>query len=592
MKTITFALFIGLSATINAQKTDPKLKGIEKELNQVLKDQGCAGFSVAVVKGNEIVYLQGFGYRDVDKKLPVTANTLFAIGSSSKAFTAGLIGILQEQGSLKLDDKTIKYLPNLKIDHPNRASEITIRDMMCHRTGLPRYDYAWYLFNDKSKDTLLSRLAYMKPNAELRAEWQYNNFMFLAQGLIAERITGKSWEENIAQNYFTPLEMRNSNTSIALLKTATDGSFGYTNNAKGDLIKMDYFDIMGMGPAGSINSSAQEMTAWLKVWINGGKYNGKQILPPNYVEEAMSSQMVVNAGIPTQYEDVSFTNYGLGWMMRSYRGHYQVQHGGNIDGFSANVSFFPTDSIGIVVLSNQEASPVPNIVRNLIADRMLGLEKRDWNGDIKKEIDKAREQANLVKTEEDKNQVKGTTPSHKLSDYEGDYYHPGYGTITISAMNDSLKVNIGKHTSTMIHYHYDYFKFGKGNTLDNQLGGLMFSFNTGVNGKIASLSTQFDQTGEVKFERKEKTVQLTDNELNKYVGEYDLSGTTVTVSVKNNTLYVFVPGQTDYEMVSVGNNTFNLVIAKGYSVVFEVKDNNVLAMSFVQPNGTFTAKRK
>lgn len=224
MKIVASLLFIGLSLSTLAQKNDPKLKGIEKELNQVLKDQGCAGFSVAVVKGNQVIYVQGFGFRDVEKQLPVTPTTLFALGSTSKAFTAGLIGILEEKGALKLDDKAIRYLPNLKIDHPTLASEITIRDMMCHRTGLPRYDFAWYLFNEYSKDSLLSRLAYMKPTAELRTEWQYNNFMFLGQGLITEKLTGKSWEENIASNYFSPLEMRNSNTSIAQLKTAADAS--------------------------------------------------------------------------------------------------------------------------------------------------------------------------------------------------------------------------------------------------------------------------------------------------------------------------------------------------------------------------------
>lgn len=593
MKSLPLFAFLIAACSVFGQQTDPKLKGIEKELQQVLKDQQCAGFAVAVVKGNEVVYLQGFGYRDMEKKLPVTPNTMFAIGSSSKAFTASLMGILQERGKLKLDDKACKYLPAMTINDPTRAQEITIRDMMCHRTGLPRYDYSWYLFNSASKDSLFARLAYMKPTAGLREMWQYNNFMFLGQGLIAEKITGTTWEENILKEFFMPLGMKRSNTSLKGFTSDADASLPYTVSKSGVIEKMDYFDISGMSPAGSINSTASDLSNWLKVWVNGGKFKSAQIIPTAYYEEAISSQMVMGSGLPAKFNDLTFSNYGLGWMVHSYRGHYQVEHGGNIDGFSANVAFFPTDSIGIVVLTNQDGSSVPKIVRNIIADRLLGMEYRDWNGTAKKEADEANKASEQIASDKEGSAVKNTTPSHDLSAYTGSFNNPAYGTIEISNGKNGLQVQIGKYKAKLTHYHYDYFTVEKLDSNQIPVEGLKLSFDTGIDGKIADLKVQFDATGEVVFEHKDKPVAISNNDLQKYVGDYDLSGTIVTVSVKNNILYVFVPGQTDYSMTFVGNHSFNLDVAKGYSVVFEVNANNVAeSMSFVQPNGTFKAKKK
>ncbi len=592
MKQLLFGFCLLTFAGASAQ--DARLKGIEKELNQVLKDQNIAGFAVAVVQGDKVIYSQGFGYRDLENKLPVTPNTLFAIGSSSKAFTCALLGQLEAEKQLELDDVASKYLPQLQFEDPDLTASVTIRDMMCHRTGLPRYDYSWYFFNSPVKDSLLARLKYMKPSAELREVWQYNNYMFLAQGMIAENLTGRSWESCITHQLFEPLGMSRSNTDISSLKADKDASLPYGVSESGQIQLLDYFDIAAMSPAGSINSSVNEMAAWVSMWINGGTYKGEEILPASYVTDAMSSQMVMGSNLPAEYSDMFFSNYGLGWMLHSYRGHYQVEHGGNIDGFSANVSFFPSDSIGIIVLTNQDGSMVPKIVRNTIADRMLKLEKRDWNAEAKKKQDDAKKVAQELKQEEDKNHVKGTSPSHALSDYEGTFYNPGYGTIEIKKENDTLFAEFGKYRMKFEHYHYDYFSaFYANGPKKGTDTKLKYSFQTGIDGKIASISSEFDPSGPVVFERQVKKVELAKDEMQKYAGTYDLMGTNITVSVKNNTLFVFVPGQTDYETVSVGNHTFNLVVAKGYSVVFEVDSNNtVLSMSFVQPNGTFKAIRK
>ncbi len=367
------------------QKTADPLTGIDTLLNRVLKDQKVAGFAVAVVKGDQVIYSKGFGYRDLENKKPVTPNTLFAIGSSTKAFTSSLIGLLQKEGKLSYDGIATSYLPQLKFYNDNMNNQITVRDMMCHRTGLSRYDLSWFIFNTSNRDSIIQRVRYMEPTAGIREKWQYNNFMFLAQGMIVEKLTGKTWEQNIKEKFFGPLEMNHSNTNIFEFEKDSEASLPYTVNAKGDIEKIDYFNIDGMGPAGSINSSVDDLTHWLKVWINGGTYKGKEILPTAYIAEAASSQMVRAGGLPTEDKDIFLATYGFGWMINSYRGHYMVEHGGNINGFSASVSFFPTDKLGIVVLTNQNTSSVPEIVYSSIADRVLGLKNIDWNGKVNKQ---------------------------------------------------------------------------------------------------------------------------------------------------------------------------------------------------------------
>lgn len=604
-RTLLTLMAIGVLGA-NAQKkgtpTD-RFAGLDTAFARVLKEQHAAGFAVAVVEKDKIVYAKGFGYRDHEKKLPVTPNTLFAIGSCTKAFTSSLMGVLQDKGKLSLNDVATKHLPTLKFYNNDMNRLITIRDMMTHRTGLPRHDYAWYLFKSGSRDSLLARIQYQEPSYGIREVYQYNNFMFLAQGMIAEKITGKSWEENIAENFFTPLGMTRSNFSIERMKTDSNASFGYTVKNDSILKKLDYYPINAMGPAGSINSSVNEMANWLIAWINGGKYNGKNVIPASYVSEAISSQMVAGAGIPgTQRPNIHISNYGLAWSISSYKGHYRVEHGGNIDGFSASTSFFPLDSIGIVVLTNQNASSVTATVRNLIADRLLKEPYFDWNTDMVKDI---RQAAALAKTNtssssEASNQKHGTKPSLPLSGYEGIYTHPGYGSMELETRNDSLFMYLPENEATWLkHYHYDVFEpFTVYDSTGVDTSGrspMRFQFHLNEPGDVEALTLKLEPTlPALRFTRSLKPKSINTSEMKKYLGEYLLGAITIKVYAKQeNILMVSIPGQPDYETVSVGNHTFTLKGINGYSVRFDVNEQNeVTQITFIQPNGNFPAKRK
>ncbi|HYE53475.1 MAG TPA: serine hydrolase domain-containing protein, partial [Chitinophagaceae bacterium] len=310
-------LFIGIliCATTFGQ-ADKRLQGIDTFVNRVLKDWHAAGCAVAVVEKNKIIFAKGFGYKDYEKKIPATENTQFAIGSCSKAFTASLLGMLVKDGKLDLDKPVSNYLPELKFYNEFLTDHVTARDMMCHRTGLPRHDYSWY-GADVPRDSLLYRIRFLEPSFSLRERWQYNNFMFLAQGVLAEKLYGRKWEELVRSKIFEPLGMNRSNFSVMDMQKDSDFTFGYREQ-KDSVVRMEYLNIDPIGPAGSINSTVKDMANWVITWINGGKFNGKEILPASYVNQAMSAQMVVGAALPSKdIPDVHMSSYGLGWIVSS-----------------------------------------------------------------------------------------------------------------------------------------------------------------------------------------------------------------------------------------------------------------------------------
>jgi CubicO group peptidase (beta-lactamase class C family) len=579
-------------------KVDKRFVGIEAEINKILKDNHAAGVAVAVVEKNKVIFAKGFGYRDVENKLPVTANTQFAIGSCTKAFTASVLGILQKEKSIDFDKPVTTYLPDLKFYTSDLTNHITLRDMMSHRTGLPRHDLSWYIAPD-TRDNLVKRIQYMEPSAELRQTWQYNNFMYLLQGVVGEKLTGKSWESNVESKIFARIGMNNSNFSVKDLANYKEPALGYNVIKDSVIHKTPYYDIAGMGPAGSINSTVMDMSQWLKVWINGGKLDTVEIIPASYITEAISSQMIMAPGTPTtEKPDIQFSNYGFAWMMASYKGHYRVEHGGNIDGFSASTSFFPSDSIGIVVLVNQNGSSVPSAVRNTITDRVLGLKYFDWNADMLKAKAKAKEKAKEAEKATTSNQVNNTKPSHTLADYAGVYSNDAYGKFEIIQKGDSLFAKLKNQNWWMEQFHYDIFRpYDTEEGIDTaDKSPVRFQFNTGLKGDIESASLfNFEPAipAPIKFKRSNAAKEITTADLKKYVGTFSLAGADIKTYLKENILYVSVPGQPEYELVPVGNHKFDFKKVAGYAVNFELNDKEeILSLTFVQPNGNFKAAKK
>lgn len=599
MKNRILIVVLTLVSTFVFSQTDKRLKGIEKQFNAVLENTKAPGFAIAIVEGDKIIYAKGFGYADYENKIPADANTLFAIGSSTKAFTSALLGLHREDDQLTFDDRPRKHIPELEFYNDEMDNTIIIKDLMRHSTGLPRHDGSWYYFPSHSKDSLVTKLKYHEPFTGVRQQWYYNNFGFLLQGVITERITGKTWEENIENKFFTPLGMDRSKTTIAGMKTSSNAALGYELDKDRQITKMDYYDIAGMSPAGSINSSVNDMSKWLITWINDGKYKDEQIIPENYVKEAMSSQMVVAAGFPSkELPDAQFANYGYGWFLHSYKGHYMVEHGGNIDGFSASMALYPSDSLGIVVLTNQNGSSVPRLIRNITADYMLNVDKTEWAKKYKDDLDKSLEAMKEAKDEAETSNVKNTKPSHTKLDYTGFYEGKGYGKFEIKIENDSLFSELNGKKIFFNHFHYDTFELldVKNGKVDTTAIGnsIKINFSTNITGDIdygrITIEGLLDP---IAFKRTPNTIDVDAKILEQYVGEYDLMGTEIKAYIKDeNVLYVFVPGQPEYALIPTAEHKFNFKTLEGFKIEFIETDSIINEVKFIQPNGTFVAKRK
>ncbi|MEO8853022.1 MAG: DUF3471 domain-containing protein, partial [Ginsengibacter sp.] len=304
---------------------------------------------------------------------------------------------------------------------------------------------------------------------------------------------------------------------------------------------------------------------------------------------------IISSGLPDKEKPgLYFSTYGFGWMLSSYKGHYRVEHGGNIDGFSASTCFFPSDSIGIIVLSNQDGSVVPSIIRNIISDRMLGAEYYDWNTDMKNTRAKG-EKDSSEKTTPQKINMPAT---HELKFYRGNYNNPGYGTAKIYLQNDSLFATTGTKIFWLRHNNYDVFDlFFKDNQdgIDTTNTPVKAQFQLNTNGDIESISIPFEQELKpIEFKKQLDIKGISKEEIQKYVGDYEIGGATVKIFLKNNTtLFALVPGQPEYELVPVDKDKFALKIISGYFIQFALDENNkVTGLTFIQPNGNFKAVKK
>jgi CubicO group peptidase (beta-lactamase class C family) len=488
-----------------------------------------------------------------------------------------MIGMLVKEGKLDIDKPVRTYLPELKFQNEYTNDHCTLRDMMCHRTGLPRHDLSWYA-SWASRSELLDRIQYMEPTAELRAKWQYNNFMFMAQGVVIEKITGKSWEENMKERILRPLGMDNTNLSTNDMEKSTDHSLAFVSTDS-SVKNISYRNIDAMGPAGSVNSCAKDMAKWLITWINNGKYEGKEIFPAAYRNDAITIQMAIGGGTPgVDNPDVHISGYGFGWMISSYRGHYRVEHGGGIDGFITTTGFFPSDSIGIFVSSNQGG--VSTSIRNFIADRMLKLSYRNWN---KLQLDaakKAKDEAKAVQKNDSIGHKFNTKPSQELKNYTGTYKNPGYGSIEISMKDGGLVSKFNMIDIRLDHFHYDQFNAV---ILDPALEGsdpIRFTFHADASGDISKLTVPLEGgVKDIEFEKETKAIAVNKSDLEKYVGEYELRpGAFAKFYIKDEkTLYAFIEGQPEYELLPTDKNKFDLKVIKGYSVLFEENNKGKLS---------------
>lgn len=469
------------------ERAGKQLEGIDDFIQSVMQDIKVPGLALAVVKDGEVLLARGYGKRNAAGDLAVTPQTLFAIGSSSKAFTAMALAVLVDEGKLDWETPVRRYIPSFKLYDAFASERLTPRDLLIHSSGLPRHDLAWYQSTISRKD-LFDRLQYFEPTHDLRTTWQYQNMMYMAAGYLVEVITGQSWEDFVQQRFFDPLGMTNANFSVHDSQRTGDFALPY-KEVEGEVQPIAFYDrFQAVGPAGSINADVLSMAKWISCFLNRGAYGneGQRLVSEAQFNQLITPQMVCPP-LPTlfeRYEETFHWNYGLGWLLTSYRGHVMAQHGGNIDGFSALVGFMPDDNFGVVVLTNLDGNFATEIVLFNVCDRLLGLSEVDWRSRFQKKYAELKEQMKKMNEENEANPVPDAPPSHSLSAYAGNFVHPGYGTFTIKQDGDSLKGIYNDLEYTFKHHHYDVFVVSQ----ERLEASFKASFSMNLDGEIESFS--------------------------------------------------------------------------------------------------------
>lgn len=481
------------SHTRTVSSTD-QLAGFEDEVRALLQDGKVPGAAVIILKDGEVLLSQGFGKRNVAENLDVTPRTLFPIGSSGKAFTAAAIAMLVDEGKLAWEKPVRHYLPTFKLHDQLAGERLTVRDLLCHRCGLPRHEFFWYGSNFTRKE-MVERLAYLEPSADFRARYQYNNLMYATAGYLIEHVTGQTWEDFVAERIFKPLGMVTSTTAIEDSQKTSDYAFPYQEK-KGELEEIPFYTkFQIIGPAGGINTNLEDIEHWLRFQLSEGKHGETQLLAAEHLTQNHTPHTVIPAGeaLPLgKYPEVANWCYGQGWCVGSYRGHRMVQHGGSIDGFMAEVVLLPDEHIAVAVFTNRGGTLMPYIIAFTACDRLLGAEKVDWNGRLQKEFADLRDMAEkqLAELQKAEPTHPNTQPSHELDAYCGRYEHPGYGVVTISRVEDRLQCTYNDIPSSLTHVHYDIFELN----LERFEFKTKVSFATDEKGDIESLAVKLEQT--------------------------------------------------------------------------------------------------
>lgn len=590
---LLIAVVTMLSAAAGQQPTPkkPSLEGLDTFIEQAMKDWKVPGLAIAVVQDGKAILSKGYGLRDVKKNLPITPKSLFAIGSITKSFTVVSLGILADEGKLDWDKPVREVLPGFRLLDPVASERMTSRDLVTHRSGLPRHDALWYNAAF-TRQELVEHLRYLEPSKDFRSTFQYNNLMFMTAGYLVGQLSGMTWEEFVKQRVFLPLGMESSNFSVLASQKSTDFALPY-KNAKDEVKEIPFRVIDQVGPAGSINSNVEDMAQYLLLHLNKGKRGTVQILSENNAVQMQTPQMVTGGAI--RHKELGHSSYGLGFGIGAYRGHKLVEHGGAIDGFTASLSFMPQDNIGVVVLTNLNAdkNPLPAIVYYNLYDRFLGLDQVPWSQRFKEDEKKEKESEEEAKKKGYTTRKSGTHPSHDLKEYAGEFENSGYGIVRIDLEKDEFKLTFNRMTSPLKHFHYDVFEVPE-NPLD-PLEKTKVMFITNLKGDLDSLSIALEpNVKDIAFTRRPEKAMMERAFLEPFAGQYDLPGVTLTISLKGDkTLIAILPGQPEYELVPKHGTTFDIKGLSGYSFEFRKDASGAVTEAVVyQPEGTFVAKRK
>jgi CubicO group peptidase (beta-lactamase class C family) len=494
---LCFPLFFVASAQAqSARGLDPKAKEIDALAEKARAAWGIPGMAVAVVKDGKILLAKGYGVREMGKAAPVDENTLFAIASNSKAFTTAMLAMLVDEKKLDWNDRVIQYLPEFQMPDAYVTRELTIRDLVSHRSGLGTFsgDLLWYQ-TTYNVDEILRRVRFLKPTNGFRAAYGYQNLMFIAAGRVLEKITGKSWARNVQERILDPLGMSRTKTSVTQLKPGENVATPH-NTLDGKLRVIAYDNVDNAAPAAALNSCAADLSRWMLLQLGRGAVGEKRLFSERQSWEMRQPAIfmpVSDAAMrlnPTRH----FSLYGLGWAIGDYQGRRVLSHGGGLDGMISRTVLMPEENLGAVILTNSE-SALPPALANQILDIMLGLAaKRDWCEEALLQSKVAEKAVAVARAGILAGRVAEAKPSLPLSGYAGTYRCAMYGDVAVAVENGALVMRMvpaPNMIADLEYWHYDTFRIHWRDTVSYAFGPGLVTFT--LDGKGVTDQLKIDQ---------------------------------------------------------------------------------------------------
>ncbi len=411
-------------------------------INREMKRWNLPGLAIAVIKDGKVEVMKGYGYSDINKKTPVTENTEFQIASNSKAFTGTSLALLEYYGKLNLNDQVKKYLTYFKMEDDYLTNHITIRDMLSHRIGYSTFQTD--LLNwagTKTRKELIENMANVTPKYGFRERYGYCNMGFLTAGEIIPVVSDTTWDDYLKYHYFLPLGMTRTGTTYQNFITSPNASRAYTL-LNGKVFEIEASKVDNLGPAGSMTSNVNDLSKWVMMQLNNGKYDGKQVVPQKVIQETRKSNTIVGNS-----RDIgnNFNTYGLGWFMKDKFGKKIVTHDGGANGFLSKTLLIPEDNFGFVILTNSDAQ----YLFDALSDQIINdyLKQPYHNLSVEYYSDFAGEQETiLAATKKLQAEVAAyKAPADAYKKIAGIYTNKVYGKIAIEAKNNYAEVSFEFH---------------------------------------------------------------------------------------------------------------------------------------------------
>lgn len=478
--TLVLTVAMILPEMAGAQGIDPIV--VDGAIQDARKSWLVPGVAVAIVAGDRVAYLKGFGVRERGTDKLVTPDTLFPLASCTKAFTTTAMAALVDDGRMQWDDPVRKHIDFFHLADPLADANVTLRDLVTHRTGLGSHDWLWYRAPWSQKEAI-RRAGLLKPSHSFRATFEYQSTMFTAAGWAVASASGSSWQGFVQKRLLNPLEMTGTNFTTTTVLQADNHASPHRRDKDGAVTVIPWYPQEVPNPAGSLNSTARDLARWMQLQMSDGAFHGKRIVSAASLGETHMPQTIIRLeGMARAMNPFSTQlSYGMGWVIQDYRGQLMWSHAGMIDGFRCHITLLPNARIGLVILANLHGTRMNLALSNTLVDRLLGFPRKDWNAFWQELVEAEAAAAESARKDRQAQRQPEAKPSRPLDGYAGRYVSPSHGTIKVRAKDGSLNLEWNSYRATLEHLDHDSFV-----VVNEELGYPLAKFRLGEDDSVVA----------------------------------------------------------------------------------------------------------